>query len=84
MMKHITANVAQSDFDGLLHNVIELGEPVSIATDIGAAILICQEDWSGLQETIYLQSIPGMTESIREAREAPASERLESVGWDIS
>ena len=83
-MKHVTANTARSDFDELLHDVIELGEPVSIATDIGAAILICQEEWSSLQETIYLHSVPGMVESINEARNALASERLESVGWDIS
>jgi PHD/YefM family antitoxin component YafN of YafNO toxin-antitoxin module len=83
-MKHITINTARKDFDGLIDAVIDLGESVSIATDKGAAILVSQEEWSGLQETIYLQSIPGMTESIKAAREAPASERLEDIGWDIS
>ena len=83
-MKHITANTARKDFDGLIDAVIEFGESVSIATDKGAAILISQEEWSGLQETLYLQSIPGMVESIKAAREAPASERLEDIGWDIS
>ena len=83
-MRHVTANVAQNDFYGLLDTVIELGESVSIATDRGAAILISQDEWSGLLETLYLQSIPGMAESIKEAREAPASERLEDIGWDIS
>ena len=82
-MKHITANTARNDFDGLLDAVIELGESVSIATDRGAAILVNQEEWSGLLETLYLQSIPGMVESIKTAREAPASERLEDIGWDI-
>ena len=83
-MKHITANTARNDFDGLLYNVIELGETVSIATDAGAAILVSQEEWSGLQETIYLQSIPGFVESVKEARDTPASERLEDIGWDIN
>jgi len=83
-MKHITANTARNDFDGLLYDVIELGESISIATDTGAAILINQEEWSGLQETIYLQSIPGLVDSINKAREAPASERLEDIGWDIN
>ena len=82
-MQHLTANIARRDFDGILDNVIELGVSVSIATDKGAAILISQEEWSGLMETSYLQSIPGMVESIKEAREAAASERLESIGWDI-
>jgi len=83
-MRHVTANIARRDFDGILDSVIELGEPVSIATDRGAAILIGQEEWSGLLETLYLQSIPGMVESIEVARSAPASERLEDIGWDIS
>ena len=83
-MRHLTASVARKDFDGILDTVIELGESVSIATDKGAAILIGQEEWIGMLETLYLQSIPGMVESIVAAREAPASERLEDIGWDIS
>ena len=82
-MKHVTASTAKKDFSGLLDAVIESGEPVSIATDRGAAILVNQEEWSGLLETLYLQSIPGMVESINKARTAPASERLEDIGWDI-
>ena len=78
-MRHLTATVARRDFDGILDTVIELGESVSIATDKGAAILIGQDEWSGMQETLYLQSIPGMVESIELAREAPASERLEDI-----
>ena len=83
-MKHLTAAVAKKDFDNLLDSVIELGESISIATDSGAAILINQEELNGLFETIYLQSIPGLVESIEQAREAPASERLEDIGWDIN
>jgi PHD/YefM family antitoxin component YafN of YafNO toxin-antitoxin module len=66
-MKHITANTALNDFDDILDNVIEFGETVSIANDKGAAILISQEEWSGLQETLYLQSIPSMVDSIKAA-----------------
>ena len=83
-MQHVTANTARKNFDGLLDTVIALGESVSIATDKGAAILISQEEWNGLQETLYLQSIPGMTESILEGKATPISECLDSVGWDIS
>jgi len=82
-MRHLTANIARRDFDVILDNVIELGEMVSIATDSGAAIIIGQEEWSSMLETIYLQSIPGMVESIEAARQAATSERLEDIGWDI-
>lgn len=82
-MRHVTASIARRDFDGILDTVIELGETVSIATDRGFAVLIGQEEWSGLLETLYLQSVPGMVESIEIAREAQASERLEDIGWHI-
>jgi len=39
---------------------------------------------NGFIHRTYVKSIPGMAESIREAREAPASERLEGIGWDIN
>jgi len=78
-MRHVTANIARRDFDVILDTVIELGESISIATDRGSAILIGQEEWSSMLETLYLQSIPGMVESIEAAREAPASERLEDI-----
>jgi len=39
---------------------------------------------SSLMETLYLQSIPGIVESINKAREALASDRLEDIGWDIN
>ncbi|MCL2365228.1 MAG: type II toxin-antitoxin system Phd/YefM family antitoxin [Defluviitaleaceae bacterium] len=83
-MRHVTANTARLNFDGILDTVIELGETVSIATDKGAAILISQDEWSGILETNYLYSIPGMVESIVAARTTPASERLEDIGWNIN
>ena len=83
-MQHITASTAQRDFDEILDKVIKYSESVSIATDSGAAVMVSQEEWNGLMETLYLQSIPSMAESIKEAREAPASERLEDIGWDIN
>ena len=61
-MKHITANTALRDFNDVLDSVISQGDMVSIATDGGAAILVNQEEWNSIVETIYLQSIPGMTE----------------------
>lgn len=83
-MQHITANTARNDFDEILSSVVRHGDTVSIATDEGAAILLSQDEWNGLMETLYLQSIPGMTESIMEGRTTPISECLDSVGWDIS
>ncbi|MDR0305990.1 MAG: type II toxin-antitoxin system Phd/YefM family antitoxin [Chitinispirillales bacterium] len=82
-MKHITSNAAKKDFNGIIDNVIKYGNSVSISTDDGAAILVNQDEWNGLIETLYLQSIPGMKKSISEGKAAPLSDCLDSVGWDI-
>ena len=83
-MTHITANKAFKDFGVILDNVITQGDTVSIATESGAAILVSQEEWNSMMETLYLQNIPGMSESIKEGKATPISECLDSVGWDIN
>ena len=83
-MRHITANTASKDLNAILYNVITQGDMVSIATDSGAAILVSQDEWNSIMETLYLQNIPGMSESIKEGKATPLSECLDSVGWDIN
>ena len=83
-MTNITANTALKDFSAILENVIIQGEMVSIATDNGSAILVSQEEWNSMIETLYLQNIPGMAESVKEGKATPLSECLDSVGWDIN
>ena len=83
-MSPITASMAQRNFNEILDSVIKNGDTISIATDDGAAILVNQDEWNGMIETLYLQSIPGMKESIIEGKATPLGECLDSVGWDIS
>ena len=47
----------------------------------GNAVLVSEEDWRAIQETLYLCSIPGMRESIMEGMAAPESALSESPGW---
>ena len=83
-MRHITANTALKHLSEILYNVITQGDMVSIATDGGAAILVSQDEWNSIIETLYLQNIPGMSESIKEGKATPVSECLDNVGWDIN
>jgi len=80
----MTATIAQKNFTTILDTVIKQGDTIAIATDDGAAMLVRQDEWYGLIETLYLQSIPGMKESIREGKATPLDECLDNVGWDIS
>jgi len=83
-MKHVTIRAALNDIESIVENVIKQGDSFSIATDDGAAVLVNQEEWNSLLETLYLQSIPGMKESIMEGKETPLGECLDSVGWNIN
>ncbi len=45
------------------------------------AVLVSEEDWSAIQETLYLLSVPGMRESIREGMDTPVEECDEELDW---
>ncbi len=47
----------------------------------GNAVLIAEDDWRAIEETLYLVSIPGMRESIREGPETPVDELEEQLDW---
>ena len=71
-MKHLTANSARKDFDAVLGDVARFHEPVTIVSDDNnAAVIVSIDEWNSIQETLYLQSIPGMTESIKAAAAEP-------------
>lgn len=58
----------------LLEQTIKYNEPVNITTKDGNAVVMSEEDYNGLMETLYLSSIPGLKESILEGANAPDSE----------
>jgi len=59
---------------GLLEQTIKYNEPVNISTKDGNAVIISEEDYNGLMETLYLNSIPGMRERIIEGMNTPIEE----------
>ena len=75
-MKVVNATNARANIFSLIDQVTEEHEEVMITTKRNNAVLVSEEDWRSMQETIYLSSIPGMLESIREARNAPEKDCL--------
>ena len=65
-MKSINVSQAREKLYRLLDEAAESHEPIQITGKRNNAILLSQEDWEAIQETLYLISIPGMRESIRE------------------
>ena len=76
-MTATTITNAQKNLFQLVENVNDGYAPVIIVNendDTKNAVLISEEEWNSIQETMYLYSIPGMVESILEARNEPLSE----------
>ena len=84
IMRQITANMAQNELASVLDNVITQGDKVSIAKDRGVVVLVSEDEWNGMIETLYLQSIPGMAESILKGKATPIKKCLDNIGWDIN
>ena len=80
-MKTITASHARTNLYRLLEETAQSSEPIQITGKRGNAVLVSVDDWQALQETVYLLSIPGMRESIREGLETPLDECSEDPGW---
>lgn len=80
-MKTITATEARKRLYKLLDEVAVTSEPVQITGRRVNAVLVSEDDWRAIEETIRLASIPGMAESIRQGMETPIEECVEELDW---
>ena len=80
-MTTLTASKARETLYKLLDEAAASHEPVFITGKRNNAVLIAEEDWRAIEETLHLLSIPGMRESIREGLETPADECDTELKW---
>ncbi len=80
-MTTLTATDARKRLYSLVDEVKESHEPVQIVGKRSSAVLVSEEDWRAIQETLYLTSIPGMRESIQEGLKTPVEECDEKLPW---
>lgn len=80
-MTTISATKARSQLYKLIDEANNSHEPIQITGKRGNAVLLSESDWSSIQETLYLNSIPGMVESIRQARNEGVSKASETLDW---
>ncbi|NIR52321.1 type II toxin-antitoxin system Phd/YefM family antitoxin [candidate division KSB1 bacterium] len=81
-MKSITATKARANLFKLLDEASASHEPIQITGRRSNAVLLSEEDWQAIQETLYLLSVPGMRESIREGLETPVEDCSEELEWE--
>ncbi len=80
-MTTVTATEARKRLYRLLDEAMESHEPIHITGKRGGAVLVSEEDWSAVQETLYLLSVPGMRDSIRRGMKTPISKCEEKLDW---
>ncbi len=75
------SQTAKSKLYALINEAAETPKPITITGKRGNAVLLSEEDWNAINETLYLVSIPGMRESIREGMKADLGECSEDLDW---
>jgi prevent-host-death family protein len=77
----LTASEARANLYRLIDQTAESHQPIHISGKRQSAVLLCAEDWQAIQETLYLLSVPGMRESIKEGMAEPLSESAPELDW---
>ncbi|GAA0371067.1 MULTISPECIES: type II toxin-antitoxin system Phd/YefM family antitoxin [Bowmanella] len=80
-MTTLNATEARSKLYALIDEASTSHQPIVITGKRGNAVLLSEEDWNAINETLHLVSIPGMRESIREGMEADLGECDQELDW---
>ncbi len=80
-MKSLTATKARKEIYRLIDEASETREPIQITGKRSNAILLSEDDWRSIQETLYLTSIPGMSDSIKEGMNMPIEDTDDKLDW---
>lgn len=83
MVTNVNITNFRKNIFGLLEQTIKYNEPVNISTKDGNAVILSEEDYNGLIETLYISSVPGLKEHLIEGMNTPLSECVpeEEVQW---
>lgn len=80
-MAGITATEARSNLYRLIDEAAASHQPITINGKRNKAVLIAEEDWTAIQETLFLLSVPGMRESIRDGMATRIEECDKALDW---
>jgi prevent-host-death family protein len=81
MTKVMTVSQARTNIYKIMDETAQTHQPIMITGKRNNVVMLSEEDWNAIEETLFLNSIPGMATSIKEAMEAPNSEFSEDVEW---
>ncbi len=80
-MTTLNATEARSKLYSLIDETSQTHQPIVITGKRGNAVLLSEEDWNSINETLFLLSVPGMRESIRKGMDAALDECDKDLDW---
>ena len=81
MTKVMSVSQARADIYNIMDETAKTHEPILITGKRSNVVMISQEDWNAIAETLYLNNIPNMASSIQESMNADDSEFSETIEW---
>jgi len=81
MTNIMSASQVRADIYNLIDRTAQTHEPIIITGKRNNAVMISQEDWEAIEETLYLNSIPNLSKSIQDAMKADDNEFCENIEW---
>lgn len=80
-MTTLNATEARAKLYALIDETSSSHQPIVITGKRGNAVLLSEEDWNAINETLHLLSIPGMRESLREGMDTGLNECDQELDW---
>jgi prevent-host-death family protein len=81
MTRVMSVSQVRADIYNVMDETAQTHEPILITGKRNNVVMLSQEDWNAIEETLYLNSIPDMTSSIQESMNADDSEFSEEIEW---
>lgn len=82
-MRNVNVTNFRKDIYKLLESAIKYNEPINISTKSGNAVVLSEDDYNSLMETLYLESIPHLKEELLERANASEEDFVseDEVKW---
>ena len=80
-MTILNVTEARTKLYSLIDEAADTHQPIVITGKRGNAVLVSEEDWNSISETLHLLSVPGLRESIKEGMNEPVTECSKELDW---
>jgi antitoxin YefM len=80
-MQTLTASQARANLYRLIDETADSHQPIIIAGKRASAVLVSADDWASIQETLFLLSVPGLRESVKEGMAEPVDTCAKALVW---